>query len=430
MIELMLILFGAEVARRKAVLLGLAGLGWMLLGAFFFVNAFTEDARIPALYFALPLMLDGGLSLVAAYGSKGAGRSLRYSKALAFLLIAGLIIAMPRGGGMIIGFLVGSFLVADAVWRATSAHLVRFRRWRRTVCIAGIEFLLGLWSFLPWPSYWQGEVGSDVGLLLMVSAWRICALAWRLVRLPPGAPMSRIVAEGLLRAGAGPAIARATAEQGGLPGEHRRIPVTVHVWTPTGELASIDRSISRYIAARDERGVISTGHAALEAGELYISHYPAVEIERSGADFRRTLRATQDNDVPGRFLPSYAEESAGWCASTRQVTIPGIDAAALHRFWAHYGADATYNLTSRNCSSSVAAALDAGLEGIFAPYSGSPYCVLRLLFSPELWIAAQLRATAGSMAWTPGIVLDYARALSYIAGLPGRLGWREAARRE
>jgi hypothetical protein len=31
--------------------------------------------------------------------------------------------------------------------------------------------------------------------------------------------------------------------------------------------------------------------------------------------------------------------------------------------------------------------------------------------NPELWVASQLRKHAEAMAWTPGLVLDYARAL-------------------
>ncbi len=32
---------------------------------------------------------------------------------------------------------------------------------------------------------------------------------------------------------------------------------------------------------------------------------------------------------------------------------------------------------------------------------------------PELWIAAQIRRRALMMAWTPGLIMDYARALLY-----------------
>ena len=415
-----MILFGGEAMRRRRWLVALAGGSWIALGAFFFINAFTAEHRISPVWFALPLLLDGALSFVSAFGKAGAGRRLRLGKALIFLVIAGLIIGTAGRGEMIVGLLVGTFLVVDAGWRAASATVVRYPGWRRTIVLAAAEFALGLWSFVPWPSNWQGEVGSDVGLLLMVSATSLCAMAWRLASLRPGQPVSRTVAPWVADAPPPPPA----------PANRGRTAATVHVWTPTGALASLDHTVSRYVAARDEHGMISTGHAAMEAGDIYISHYPAVEIEHDGSDFRRLLRATVENDVHGHFQPSYREESAGWCRSTMQVRIHGIDEAALRRFWAAYSTDRTYNLTNRNCSSTVAAALDAGLEGVFAPYVSSPVFLARLLVTPELWVAAELRSRAKAMAWTPGIVLDYARALAFVLALPDRLGLAHPPRRE
>lgn len=414
MIEVASILIGAETIRRRWWVIAAVGLSWMALGAFFFVNAMMEELRINDVYFVIPLLVDGSLSLAAAFNSSGTGRKVRFAKAAAFLAIALLVIFEHGHSAMIIGFVAGTYLIIDAVWRAASAYVVRFRRWRLSLFNAGIEFLLGAWSFVPWPTQWQGEVGIDVGLLLMVSALGICGMAWRIVRLPPGTPMSRILSDG---GGRETAHARGPA----VPAGPEAI-VTVHVWTPTGALAPIGRGVSRYVAALDEQGVISTGHAALAGPGFYVSHYPAVEIDRSAGDFRRTLRATHDNDVPGRFQPSYEEESAGWCPSTLQVRLPGLDTRAMREFWDAYSADTTYNLTNRNCSSTVAAVIESGLEGIFAAHAGSPWFLLRLLLSPELWIAGHLRARAAAMAWTPGVVLDYARALSYVVALPERLG--------
>jgi len=416
MIEVAAILIGADTIRRRWWVIAAIGLLWMALGAFFFVNAMTEELRINDIYFVIPLLLDGGFSLAAAFNSAGTGRRIRFAKAAAFLGIALLVVFGHGYSAMIIGFVAGTYLVIDAVWRAASAWVVRFRRWRLSLFNAGIEFLLGAWSFVPWPTQWQGEVGIDVGLLLMVSALGLCGLAWRIVRLPPGTPMSRILSQGVggetapIRDGAARAAPAAT--------------VTVHVWTPTGALAPV--GVSRYVAALDENGVISTGHAALAGPGFYVSHYPAADIDRSPEDFRRTLRATPDNDVPGRFLPSYEEEAAAWRPSSVQVRLPGIDVAAMRAFWGAYAADTTYNLTSRNCSSSVAAVMEAGLEGIFAAQAASPWFLLRLLLSPELWVAGHLRARAAAMAWTPGFVLDYARAVSYLLALPERLGRKRA----
>ncbi|TCH97424.1 protease [Roseococcus sp. SYP-B2431] len=418
MIEVAAILIGAETVRRRWWVVAAIGLLWMALGAFFFADALVEEVRISDVYFVIPLLIDGGLSLAAGFNSAGTGRKVRFTKAAAFLAIALLVIFDPGHSAMIIGFVAGIYLVVDAVWRAMSAHVVRFRRWRLSLLHAGIEFLLGAWSFVPWPTQWQGEVGIDVGLLLMVSALGVCGLAWRILRMPPGTPMSRIMAHEGSREVASSRNAAASTQP--------RVAAIVHVWTPTGALAPIGRGVSRYVAALDEQGVISTGHAALEAPGFYVSHYPAAEIDRSAGDFRRTLRATRDNDVPGRFLPSYQEESAGWCPSTLQVRLPGLDLPAMRGFWDAYGADTTYNLTNRNCSSTVAAVIEAGLEGVFAAEARSPWFLLRLLLSPELWIAGHLRARTAAMAWTPGLVLDYARALSYLVTLPERPGRRPA----
>jgi hypothetical protein len=47
---------------------------------------------------------------------------------------------------------------------------------------------------------------------------------------------------------------------------------------------------------------------------------------------------------------------------------------------------------------------------------------LRLLLTPELWVAAHLRKRATTMAWTPGLTLDYARAMSMLAD-PRPFAW-------
>lgn len=50
-----------------------------------------------------------------------------------------------------------------------------------------------------------------------------------------------------------------------------------------------------------------------------------------------------------------------------------------------------------------------------------------LLLTPELWVAAQIRKRAVTMAWTPGLTLDYARALSMLAD-PRPFAWWKVAR--
>jgi hypothetical protein len=193
-----------------------------------------------------------------------------------------------------------------------------------------------------------------------------------------------------------------------------------------GQGADPQLSAGGYIAAVDVNGVISTGHAALESPEgVYISLYPKEEIDRSPDDFGALLRATADNDIPGVYQPDYATESNAWCPSNVRVRIRNYDADKLAAFWQEYRKNATYNLTHRNCSSTVSRALDAALDGVVGRLHGGEAgwrVLIRLLLTPELWVAAQIRKRALTMAWTPGLTLDYARAMSMLAD-PRPFGW-------
>lgn len=99
-------------------------------------------------------------------------------------------------------------------------------------------------------------------------------------------------------------------------------------------------------------------------------------------------------------------------------------------FWEQYRQDSTYNLTWRNCSSTVARALEAAVEGSVGHFYGRDrgwQAFFRMLLTPELWVAAQIRKRAKTMAWTPGLTLDYARAVSMLVD-PRPFGWFKMAR--
>ena len=426
MIELLLLLCGTRVVRRRWWAILLFGMLWLVFGAYLFADALTSANRIPPIYFAVPLLLDGVWSLATAIPSSGAGRPLRLIKGATFIFIVLLIIFDPRHSGMIIGILSGGYLMADGGWRMASAHVVRFEGWRASFVYGAVKFLWGIWALVPWPTHWEGEVGADVGSLLMFTGVGMCGLAFRIRRLTPDMPILTLLHRGWPKVST-EHLAHEDIPEGADP-VHDEV-ATVHVWTPTAQIISVNRGVSRYVAAVDKHGVVSTGHAALELPpDVYISHYPAVEIDRSGADFTRVLRGTRENDVEGLFQPNYQDEAAGWCPSTAQVRFRGLNTRAIREFWKVYRTDTTYNLTTRNCSSVVAQALDAGMEGLLErqdhPFA---FPMIHLMLMPELWVAGFMRHRAVAMAWTPGIVLDYARALAYLLLHVNR--WRRKRRK-
>jgi hypothetical protein len=295
---------------------------------------------------------------------------------------------------------------------------VRFLGWRMSILTGLLEIGFAVFMFEPYPTFYAGTVPYCIGMGIFLSGCGLLRQAFRLKRLPRHAAASLWLSRDL----AVDDTVLADVEEG-VSDQHDDL--IVHVWTPTGSVEEVvpQPLIDRYIAAVDSKGVISTGHAAMEAApEIYISHYPKVEIDRSQTDFSHALRATADNDVPGRFQPSYAIEAAGWCDSTAEVRFQRYNRARLIAFWERYRSTDTYNLTSRNCSSTVAHALEAALEGSLAKSGLGLGALLRAMFNPELWVAAQLERRARAMAWTPGLVLDYARTLR-AAIQPTPLGW-------
>ncbi len=410
MIRLALLLLGPDFIRSRWGWLALIGLLWAALGVAIFVDALDGDVYFPVHVFGYLLIIEAIVTLVATTSNLGTQTVLRKSRGVLFLVIGLLMIDPRRSAEFILALLFGLVIGVDGLLRISAAWVVRFPGWGASLLMGVLEVVFAAFMIEPYPTFYAGTVAYCVGIALFLSGLGTLLLALRLRRLPAGASLALLLGRNRI-SGTDPKAAlllspppAATAPEA---------PLTVHVWTPTGSAKDVlpQPLVDRYVAAVDAHGVISTGHAALEVRpDLYVSHYPDREIDHSPEDFRHLLRATGENDVPGRFQPSYAQEAAGWCESTARVVFERYDEARLRAFWSVYSRDTTYNLTNRNCSSTVAAALESALEGTLGASAGFG-AFLSALVNPELWVAAQLRRHAESMAWTPGLVLDYARAL-------------------
>jgi uncharacterized membrane protein HdeD (DUF308 family) len=440
MVRLVMILLGVDYLRTRWRSLRI--IGWLsaALGAVIFIDALDGALYFPITPFALLLLLEGLCTLAVAWTGMGGQRTLRYAKGFAFCFAAALILAGHHYGHFVLSMIFGALFLVDGSLQIVSAKVVRYRTWRLAMIGGGVEIALAIFFFQPFPTHYAGTVPYCLGLGLIFGGWNLILLSTRVRRLASNpavgvndAAASTPAARAQAAASDAPSGRPVTLEWDGPPAADEAA-LTVHVWTPVGSAKGEARRqpiVDRYIAAVDRNGVISTGHAALESPEgIYISLYPGVEIDRSPDDFARLLRATRENDVPGVFQPDYPSESKAWCPSTVQVRIRNYDPVRLRRFWDAYRQDTTYNLTHRNCSSSVSRALEAALEGASARVWSSvggwrPF--LRVITTPELWVAAQLRKRAATMAWTPGLTLDYARALSMLAD-PRPSGWVKMAR--
>lgn len=414
MIEIMLLLLGGDYLRRRWWLLAMLGVSWLVAGVFLCIDALDGELIFPLEAFAMLVLLECLTAFSLASSGLSLAPKLRFIQAAAMAVVAALILSPWDLGDVVIALVLATAFAVDGVTRMVTAWHVRFPGWQLTMLGGGLLVLLAVTVAVPWRAGYVDTIPYCIGVGLAASGVGLLRAALGL-RLWPG---GSAIAPHLVRARGGGALLQLPTVPPTPPG---RRPLIVHVWTAVG---TADQPLHRpvldhYIAAIDAKGTISTGHSALELPpDLYISHYPAVDIDHSPTDFFHLFRATPDNDVPGRFQPSYAVEAAEWCPATRRVAFRRFNPARLRAFWEAYRRDTTYNLTYRNCSSTVALALDCAIEGCLARDGVSPNLLLRVLLTPELWAAAELRKRARTMAWTPGLLLDYALAMRALQDPP------------
>lgn len=413
MIQILLLLLGPRFAARHLSKTLALGLLWLALGVLVVIDALDGALWFPLQSFGLVLLIEGLVSLAMTRTGLTLRTRFRYVKGLFGVVIGILVMTRHSYTDFALAMLFGLAFAVEGGLLIAAASVVRYRNWLTTIVVGAVNLLLAAIFFQPYPTHYRGTVPYCVGMWLVMSGVRTVWLYLRMRRrMRDVVPVDTVSS---LSGGRGPRHAQLTEPDA---------PLIVHVWTPVGSSKgkAVRRPvIDRYIAAVDANGVISTGHASLEAGALYLSLYPAVEIDRSPDEFARLLRADASNDVKGRYLPNYPEEAAAWCESTTRIALRRYDAARLAEFADAYRAVEIYNLTNRNCSSTVAEALEAALEGAAVRY-GTWRDVVHLLLTPELYVAAQIRHRAQTMAWTPGLVLDYARALRVVVQPPA-IGW-------
>jgi uncharacterized membrane protein HdeD (DUF308 family) len=410
MVRLVLLLIGARALRRRWPLLVAAGVLWMALGSLL-IGDVSADGTLSIAFesLAVLLVLEG---LGALLGALGMG--VRAAQAAAWrgaiLLVLGVLLLRPFDHGLPDALLFGLAFLADGGLRVASAWVVRFSGWRWALAAGLAELALAVLVLASWPVPHTVLVPFCFGVALLASGWSLARLGVELRRLPRGASLTALPLYATRRW----AVRDALPDH--VPHYDPPEPMTLYVWTPTGSAEDPRRQllIDRYIAAVDKDGDISTGHSALEVlPDVYISHYPAVEIDHKPDDFTRILRAGPENDIAGRWQPNHAFEVAHWCEADAKVVFPRYDATALRAFWDVYRADSTYNLTSRSCSTVTSLAIESALEGI----CGGRWPLAKafwLALDPRVWLAAILRRRGATMAWTPGLILDYARVLEGI----------------
>ncbi|GGF77606.1 hypothetical protein GCM10007301_41920 [Azorhizobium oxalatiphilum] len=419
MIQLALLLIGADAMRRRWWVLAGLGIALLVLAALLVADLVDGLTFVAAQAFGLVFLAQGVVALIGVARATTLGGRLLHGLKAGLMLLAGLLVmGHMYNSEHLLAWLLCISLVLDGLTRIGLIALVRFRRWALSVAIAAAEIGVAILLVAEWPLPHAYNVPVCIAILLMGWGLDVLRIGLWLRREPEEMGLFALPAFGARNWNENaPVLVRSD-----VPEAPPESPLTVRIWTPLGSAEVTERRpvVDRYLAARDVNGGMSTGHSALEYGALYISHWPGHEIDPN-LPVMQLFDGGKAGDMPGLFQPSYAAEHAAWCACTQTVQLEHFSVRRLRAYWAGYRQDATYNLTNRNCSSAVVGALDSALEGVLL----SRFPLLRLIalqFNPDLWAAAYLRSRAHSMCWTPGMVLDYAQALKRIVER-SRLPW-------
>jgi uncharacterized membrane protein HdeD (DUF308 family) len=406
MIRLLLLLLGTRYVRHWWPLRLALGVAMEVVGIALFIDAIDGVLVFPLRLFGALLVLEGIVMMVASTSSRGMQWRLLFGRGLIVTLCGALVWAPDETTDFVLAMIFGIALALDGVLRIASGWVVRFEGWRVSLLGGAMEVLVAAVLLAPYPLLYHQTVPFVIGIAIFLAGWGLMRLGLRLRRLPPDRLLPTVFSRGWHP------VREPDVSEWSRDGSHGTL--LIHVWTAEGTANEplLRPIVNRYIAAVDRKGVVTTGHAAAELpGTFYVSHHPKVDIYQASDDFTRLLRATADNDVPGQFKPSYAAEAAQSCESTWRVRFPEFNLTRVTAWWASYSADTTYNLTNRSCSTTAAYLLETALEGVVGQRRPSLLDVARLAFSPDLWLAGQLRAQAEAMAWTPGLLLDYTRNL-------------------
>jgi len=423
MIRLAFLLLGTNALRPQWRILAIAGAAWCLLGGAMLVDLSDGKMSVVTDTLGILLAIHGLVELAAALLLGLRHQPGSVLRGIAFLVAGFLVADIPWDNNIGSTVLFGLAFLIDGLLRIVSAFVVHNPRWRQGFIAGLLEIGVSIIVLLDHPIPHRLTVPFCLALLLLTSGYALLMMAMQLRRLAPGSSVAALPLYAVRNWHRRPDLNYEERRAGpDFPGQK----LLLRVWTAMGsaEGAHGPVVVRRYVAAVDGKAAVSTGHAALELPpHLYVSHYPAVEIERDSEDFRRILHSGQQNDVAGHFQPSYDEEVANWCPADQTVAFTRFNPAALRAFWREYSRDATYNLTARNCSSSAILALDAAIEGVLD--DGKPLRrFIKLLVDPHFWLLRLVRGRAELMTWTPGLALDYARLLVEVTEHADRR-WRQ-----
>lgn len=258
MIQIILLLFGADFVRSKAKYLMLSGIFWFMLGAAIFVDGLDGVTYFPVRFFGFLLLLESLVTLSIASSGVGAQKAVLYFKGGLFCFVALLILANKPYSNLLLALIFGFAYFVLGLFVIASAWIVRFPRWKNALVAGMAQLLFAVFMFSPYPTHYQATVSVFLGTLMVLSGINTVRLARRMGNVHEGGAIFTLLAPSERRHGLKAHHRQQPQDDDIIAPVSFAEPLTVHVWTPeaTVNTAPVPRPvINRYIAAVDTKGL-------------------------------------------------------------------------------------------------------------------------------------------------------------------------------
>lgn len=233
MIQIALLLFGAEFVRSKFWFLGLVGIVWGAMGLGVMIDGLDGELYFPLRAFGLMLLLESIVTLSVAASGVGTQRAVLYFKGGICFFVAVLILADKVYSNLLLAIIFGFTYFVIGLLTITSAWVVRFPHWRTSLISGGAQVVFAGLLVSPYPIANSATVSFFLGALMIVSGLNTVRIARRVRRLRHGTSTFELLAPRDLLSDFKKLPPQAPLEQQE-PEPACNDPLVVHIWTPEG----------------------------------------------------------------------------------------------------------------------------------------------------------------------------------------------------
>ncbi len=175
MIQIALLLFGADFVRTKSKYLWFIGFLWGIAGSLIFIDGLDGQLYFPLKTFGFFLILESLITLSVASSGVGTQKAVLYFKGGIFFFSAVIIIINQTYSNLLLSIILGFAYFIIGLFVGVSAWVVRFPRWQTAAFYGLVQIIFAFFLFI----HYQAIISFFLGFLMIDSGFSCLKMARR-----------------------------------------------------------------------------------------------------------------------------------------------------------------------------------------------------------------------------------------------------------